>query len=74
VFVEEVWVVAGELGVVVEDVDEFAADRLARRCIGPKVSTHLDVWAQMRSSTSRSLLSSSGSGSGSVAPGVTVPY
>lgn len=34
----------------------------------------MDVWAQMRSRTSRSLLSSSGSGSGSVAPGVTVPY
>mgnify|MGYP001473288237 CR=1 FL=1 len=35
---------------------------------------YLDVWAQIRSRTSRSLLNSSGSGSGSVAPGVTVPY
>jgi hypothetical protein len=76
VFVQEVGVVAGEFGVVVEDVDEFAAGRQISVSSHntAKLSTHLDVWAQMRSSTSRSLLSSSGSGSGSVAPGVTVPY
>jgi hypothetical protein len=73
--VEKIRIVVGEFGVVVQDIDKLTRQFVKTHSCGCSTGdTYLDVWAQMRSKTSRSLLNSSGSGSGSVAPGTTVPY